>query len=59
MGSLTLVVLLVIAIGVICILITRKPSAKTDKTDASWECQTCGAGNSTDTPRCDECGMDR
>jgi hypothetical protein len=59
MGSLTLVVLLVIVIGVICILITRKPPAKTDKTDASWECQTCGASNPSDKPGCDECGMDR
>ena len=56
MGSLSVVVLLVIVIGVICILITRKPPVKTD---ASWECQTCGAGNQSDTPRCGECGMDR
>jgi hypothetical protein len=56
MGSLTLVVLLVIVIGVICILVLRKPPAKTD---ASWECPTCGAGNPSDSPQCDECGMDR
>ncbi len=56
MGSLTVVVLLVIVIGVICILITRKPPAKTD---ASWECQTCGTGNSSDARRCGECGMDQ
>lgn len=61
MGSLTLIVLLLIVIGVICFLIVSKSSTNKSsaKPDAPWECDTCGAGNPSDTPQCSQCGMDQ
>lgn len=56
MGSLTLTMLIVIVIGFICILITPKAPADTA---APWECQTCGAGNPSNSPQCSQCGMDK
>lgn len=57
MESLTLTMLIVTVIGFICILIT--PKSYSEPAAASWECQTCGAGNVSIAPHCSECGMDR
>lgn len=56
MGSLALTMLIVTVIGFICILIT--PKSPVEQT-ASWECQTCGTGNPSQSPQCDQCGMDQ